>query len=572
LLCFVLALQEVGLVIKRLAAATRGGEMPWSTHKVTNQVPELGDYNLYLADRILQDAVRREGAESRESGLSQYGAWLGGREVMELASQVNRSAPEAEIFDCHGVRVDRVHFHPGWHEFMRAAFEHGMHSSAWSGAGPGAHVGRAAVYLLHGQVEAGSLCPTTMTSAAIPVLRKESWFETIRPLLYSTRYDQSDGPLASKTAMMVGMGMTEKQGGSDLRSNTTRAAPVGAGGRGGDYRITGHKWFLSSPMSDAHLVLATHEEQFSCFYVPRWLPDGNRNAVRLQRLKDKMGNRSNSSAEVEFQDAYGVLVGEAGRGIATLVEMASYTRLDCVLGSTALLRQAVVQALHHAQHRFAFGRPLIQQPLMRAVLADLALESEAATVLAMRLARAFDDSDSVLERAYRRVLTPASKFWVCKRTIEATAECMEVWGGNGYIENCPMPRMYREAPVNSIWEGSGNVMCLDVLRALRRKPELAEALRESLASDSAGEPALEQAARKLVDLLQGPDEGLEPRARFVAQQLVLLVQANLLRRHSPKAVADSFIQTRFSGAGGRVYGVVPEKTATAAIFQRAWHE
>ncbi|CAM5422324.1 isovaleryl-CoA dehydrogenase [Eoetvoesiella caeni] len=546
--------------------------MEWATHEVSNQVPELVDYNLYSSDRILQEAVKREGASWHEAALASYGAVLGSKEILALAHEVNRHAPEAEPFDRWGRRVDRISFHPGWHQFLRMGFEQGMHSSAWSAPGPGAQVARAAVYLLHGQVEAGSLCPITMTSAALPLLQQEPWFEEVRPLLYSLQYDPTDGPLGAKRGMMVGMGMTEKQGGSDLRSNTTRALPIGAGGRGGAYRITGHKWFLSSPMSDAHLVLAGHEEQFSCFYVPRWHPEGRKNAVCIQRAKDKMGNRSNSSVEVEFQDAYGVLIGEAGRGIATLVEMAGYTRLDCVLGSTALLRQAVVQALHHAQHRSAFGRRLIEQPLMRAVLADLSLESEAATVLALRLARAFDAADTPLEQAFRRILTPASKFWVCKRTIEAAAECMEVWGGNGYIENCPMPRLYREAPVNSIWEGSGNVMCLDVLRALRREPEAAGALLDSLVRDCAGERLLEPAVQRLVELLGQEPEEIELRARYVAQQLVLLVQAGLMRRHSPPAVADAFIQSRFSGRGGRVYGVVSGKTATAAIFQRAWHE
>lgn len=546
--------------------------MEWATHEVGNQVPELGDYNLYSSDRILQEAVGREGASWHEAALISYGAALGSKEIFALAHEVNRHAPEAEPFDRWGRRADRILFHPGWHQFLRMGFEQGMHSSAWSAPGPGAQVARAAIYLLHGQVEAGSLCPITMTSAAIPLLQKEPWFETLLPLLYSLQYDETDGPLASKRGMMVGMGMTEKQGGSDLRSNTTRALPIGAGGRGGAYRITGHKWFFSSPMSDAHLVLAGHEEQFSCFYVPRWHPEGRKNAICIQRAKDKMGNRSNSSVEVEFQDAYGVLLGEAGRGIATLAEMAGHTRLDCVLGSTALLRQAVVQALHHARHRSAFGRRLIEQPLMRAVLADLALESEAATVLALRLARAFDEGASLLEQAFRRVLTPASKFWICKRTIEAVAECMEVWGGNGYIENCPMPRLYREAPVNSIWEGSGNVMCLDVLRALRREPEAAGALLDSLVQDCAGERLLEPAVQRLVELLKQDPEEIELRARYVAQQLVLLVQASLLRRYSPAAVADAFIQSRFSGRGGRVYGVVSGKTATAAIFQRAWHE
>src|SRR5690606_20849450 len=318
---------------------------------------------------------------------------------------------------------------------------------------------------------------------------QEPWFDSVAPLLFSSQYDERDAPLSSKVSMMIGMGMTEKQGGSDLRSNTTRAVSLGPGGRGNLYRVTGHKWFFSSPTSDAHLVLAGHEDVFSCFYVPRWLDDGSRNTLHIQRLKNKLGNASNASAEVELQDATGILVGEPGRGIATLVDMASYTRLDCVLGSAALLRQGLVQALHHARHRMAFGQPLIQQPLMQSVLMDLVLESEAATVLALRLARAFDDGDDKLAQAYRRILTPAAKFWVCKRSIGALAECMEVWGGNGYMEDGPMARLYREAPVNSIWEGSGNVMCLDVLRALKRHPDLAQVLLSGLEQDCADEPA-----------------------------------------------------------------------------------
>ncbi|MCC2596501.1 isovaleryl-CoA dehydrogenase [Pusillimonas sp. MFBS29] len=544
--------------------------MGWTTHEVTNQVPDLGDYNLYSTDAALQEGVRREGGESYESALLQCGERLGQAEMFAMAHEANRHKPKLETYDRQGHRVDRIHFHPAWHSYLRVAFRHGMHASAWSAPGKGAHVARAATYLMHGQLEAGSLCPVTMTSAAIPVLRRESWFETVEPLLYSSRYDERDLPLTDKTSMMVGMGMTEKQGGSDLRSNTTRAVPLANGGRGTPYRLTGHKWFFSSPTSDAHLVLAGHDDAFSCFYVPRWLDDGSRNGVLIQRLKNKMGNVSNASAEVEFQDATGVLVGEAGRGVATLVEMASYTRLDCVLGSAALLRQGLVQALHHAHHRVAFGQPLVHQPLMQSVLMDLALESEAATVLALRLARAFDDTgNDPLEQAYRRILTPAAKFWVCKRTIAALGECMEVWGGNGYIEDAPMARLYREAPVNSIWEGSGNIMCLDVLRALRRHPELAAALQDGLERDCADEPELKRCASELLSLLAlaGPD--LQAAARHIAQQLVLLVQACLLRRHAPQALSDAFVRSRFQ-LSGRVYGAIPAPLSLNSVLERAW--
>ena len=546
--------------------------MSYITHEVTNQVPELVDYNLYLTDKPLQEGVAREGAQWHTASLTDYGAQLGLKETAMLAHDANRYRPEFDAFDRWGKRVDRVSFHPAWHHFMRMAFAQGMGSGAWSDPKPGAQVARAAAYLLHGQIEAGSLCPLTMTSAAIPVLQKELLFESIRPQLYSLQYDERDRPCAEKAGMMIGMGMTEKQGGSDLRTNMTHAFPIGAGGRGGAYRLVGHKWFFSSPMSDAHLVLAQHEEQFSCFYVPRWHLDGQKNAVHIQRIKNKMGNVSNSSVEVEFKDAKGVLVGEAGHGIATLIKMASHTRLDCVLGSAALMRQALVQALHHARHRVAFGQPLIQHALMRSVLVDMALESEAATALGLRLARAFDDTDDLLSRAYRRILTPAAKFWVCKRAVDVTAECMEVWGGNGYIEDGPMPRLYREAPVNSIWEGSGNIMCLDVLRALKRHPELAEAMGNALLQDSADEPLLAAGARQLLAMLSNPDAVQVAAARYLAQDLVLLVQANLLRRHAPQMVADGFIQSRFAGRGGRVFGVVTAKPATTAVLARVWQE
>ncbi|MEO6959395.1 MAG: isovaleryl-CoA dehydrogenase [Burkholderiaceae bacterium] len=540
--------------------------MGQGTHQVTNQVPDLLDYNLYLTDRALQEGVRREGAGWHEEALIDYGEQLGLPQSFAAARDANRYKPELEAFDRHGVRVDRVHFHPAWRQFMRMAFAQSMHCSAWRSPCVGAHVARAATYLLHGQIEAGSLCPTTMTSAAIPVLQREPLFESIKTMLYSDRYDERDQPVAGK------MGMTEKQGGSDLRSNTTCAEPVAAAGRGATYRLTGHKWFFSSPDSDAHLVLAKHKQVFSCFYVPRWRAEGGKNPVHIQRLKDKMGNSSNASAEVEFSDAQGVLVGEEGRGIGTLVEMAMYTRLDCVLGSAALLRQALVQALHHANHRFVFGHALIGQPLMQSVLADLALESEAATVLALRLARALDDPSDSLNQAYRRVLTPAAKFWICKRGIDAVAECMEVWGGNGYIEEAPMARLYRESPVNSIWEGSGNVMCLDVLRAINRQPELADVLCATLLRDCAGEPLLKECAARLSSVLSTSGPTLEAAGRYVAQELVLLSQASLLLQCAPQAVADAFIQTRFAGRGGRVFGVGIPSALAGPILERAWSE
>jgi len=540
--------------------------MAQSVPVAENQVPDLPDCNLYLMDEALVEGVRREGAGSREAGLETWGARLGRADLARLAAEINRQGPVLRSFDRRGMRIDVVEFHPGWSEFLSLAFAQGMHGGAWTEPGQGAQVARAAHYLMHGQVEAGSLCPVTMTSAAIPLLMREPWFHEIRPLLASREYDDRDGPLTGKRSMMVGMGMTERQGGSDLRANLSRAEPQGKGW----FRLTGHKWFFSSPMSDAHLVLARDGDGHSCFYLPRWLDEGRRNPVRILRLKDKLGNRSNASAEVEFEDALARRIGEPGRGIATLVEMASYTRLDCVLGSTALMRQALVQGVHHARHRRAFGRLLIDQPLMRQVLADLALESEAATVLALRLASAFDRAGQPAEQALRRLLTPAAKFWICKRAIDVTAECMEVWGGNGYVEDGPMARLYREAPVNSIWEGSGNVMCLDVLRAARQEPQPVAQTVDGLARAHPGEPALRAAADRLLSALALDADGQQAMARMVARDLVLLVQADLLLRYAPDWLSRAFVDSRLGTPGGDAFGARPVALASDALLQRAW--
>ncbi|NYT65863.1 acyl-CoA dehydrogenase family protein [Alcaligenaceae bacterium] len=536
----------------------------------TNQVPNLVDYNLYTTDIVLQAAMRWAHAKTYQTSLSSYGATLGTSANFTLAHQVNHYAPELANYDRQGRRSDSIVFYPGWQQFLAMGFGQGLHCSAWSQPGVGAHVARAAAFLMHGQIEAGSLCPLTMTAAAIPLLRGESWFDQIASRLFSRDYDARDIPVALKRSMMVGMGMTEKQGGSDLRSNLTQAEPVGAAGRGRDYLLRGHKWFFSSPTSDAHLVLASHNNQFSCFYVPRWLDETHKNNVYIQRIKDKLGNRSNASVEVEFHDAVGILVGEEGKGIANLARMASLTRLDCVLGSTALLRQAVVQAIHHCHYRHAFGRLLIDHELMQNVLMDLALESEAAMVLAIRIAQAFDEPDTPLTLAFRRILTPAAKFWIAKRSIEAIAECMEVWGGNGYIEDGPMARLYREAPVNSIWEGSGNIMCLDVLRGLERHPDQAQALVDYLVQESRADAVLQARVIDLQTVLNrsaSPSPGI---ARYVAQEIVLLTQAVLLLHYAPAYVASAFIASRFASESGRVYGVSKQVTSAQAIVLRAW--
>lgn len=553
----------------------------WNTHDVLNQVDELTDFNLLEADPALAEALQRNGAARHIPSLSRYAQQLGERATWELAEQANRHTPELHRFDARGRIIDAVEFHPSWHTLLGLYRQQGLISLPFEDSSAGRWSAWAAGFYLHGQVEQGTLCPATMTTAAIPLLQKEpALWQQLQGKLFSHEYDPRDLPVADKASMWLGMGMTEKQGGSDVRANTTVAMPVHAGGRGGEYLLRGHKWFFSAPMCDAHLVVArmgTNEGNHggqACFYVPRWRPDGSRNAVRVQRLKDKVGNRSNSSSEVEFEDAWGILMGEEGRGIPTIIEMATYTRLNCVLGSAAILRSATVQALTYARRRSVFGKQLAEQPLMRTVLADLALESEAALQIAMRLAQAYErggDEGDPLERAWKRIMTPAAKFWVCKRGVELTGEAMEVLGGNGYVDTGVMARLFREAPVNSIWEGSGNVMCLDVLRAISREPDGAQLLLQDLIDTAAGEPALLQQAQSLARRLSGPPDQLEAQARRLVQDLVLLAQACLLRRHAPPAMADGFIATRLGAQqGAMVAGAFdPAGLDIAAILQRA---
>ncbi len=541
----------------------------WTTHEVDNVVDPVPEHNLFDADEALCEAVLREGAAWADDALHGIGAELGQAGQAELARQANAHPPELRAYDAQGRRVDRVEFHPAWHELMRGIWRRGLHCSPWLQARPGAFVARAAAFMLQGQVEAGTLCPTTMTFAAVPLLRAEpQLWQALREPLLSAEYDPADAPLQAKRGMLVGMGLTEKQGGSDLRGLSTQAQALEAPGRGRAYALRGHKWFFSVPQSDAHLVLAREAQAApSCFYVPRWTPEGRRNGLRLRRLKDKLGNRSNASAEVEFEDAWGLMIGEPGRGIATLLRMAHHTRMDNVLGSAALLRAGLVAALHHARRRRAFGQVLQAHPAMQAVLVDLMLESEAATALAMRLAAAFEGAEAdPLAAALQRILTPAAKFWVCKRTVQALAECMEVLGGNGYVEESVLPRLLREAPVNSIWEGSGNVVALDVLRGLRVEPQAAAALREWLGSSG----ALPRQCLRDFDLLCAQALHDASLARQLAQQLVLLVQAALLGAHAPQAVADAFVDTRLRGAGGRVFGVGVPVAHAEALLRRAW--
>lgn len=545
----------------------------FATHTVQNQVPPLEDYSLYDTDPALGEAVRREGAENWAGDLSAHGAWLGRAQTLAAGAEANRCPPRLLAYDRGGHRIDHVEFHPAWNLLMSGILARGLHSRAWAQPVPGAQVSRAAAYLMQGQVEAGTLCPTTMTFAAVPLLQREpsgaidfagQWL----PALYSREFDGGDAPLSAKRSALIGMGLTEKQGGSDLRAVSTRAVPLGTPGRGNAYELVGHKWFFSVPQADAHLVLAQTDDGLSCFFVPRWIPDGPRNAIRVRRLKDKLGNRSNASAEVEFEGAWGVMVGEPGRGLAVLLEMAATTRLDCVLGSAALLRQALVQSLHHAGHRSAFGRPLIEQALMRNVLADLALESEAAMALALRLARAVDARADASSRALVRVGTPAAKLWICKRAVHAVAECMEVWGGNGYVEEGPMPRIYRETPVNSIWEGSGNVMALDVLRALQREPEALPALEQEFAHAAGRHRAFDEAVARWRSLLADGGQA-EFHARRIAGGLARLWQAALLIQHAPEPVAQAFVASRLQADGG-IFGELAAGADTRAILSRAW--
>lgn len=545
--------------------------MQWPTHEVTNQVPQLQDYNIFTTDVVLTDGVQREQAGWHEQTLTRFGAELGSTEILRLGDLANRHPPELDTHDRFGNRIDRVEFHPSWHALLALMRREGLHALPWLQPKAGAHVARSAGYFMQAQVEAGSLCPTTMTFASIPILQNEpELFAKLQSQLFSCEHDPRDVPLAQKKSILIGMGMTEKQGGSDVRTNATVARPLNGQGRGAGYALTGHKWFFSAPMCDAHLVLARTETGLSCFFVPRWRPDGSKNAVLVQRLKDKLGNRSNSSSEVEFQDAFGVMVGEEGRGIPTIIEMANYTRLDCVIGSAALMRHAFVQAAHHARHRTAFGRHLAEQPLMRNVLSDLALESEAAALLMLRLASAFETPDDPLQRTWRRIVTPAAKFWICKRALEFTGECMEVWGGNGYVESAPMARLYREAPVNSIWEGSGNVMCLDVLRAIEREAGGFSLLLNQLndiAAAHAGLQGLVAALRK--DLATAPEQR-EMLARRLVQRLVIAIQASLMLQHAPIAIAEAFIASRTDSECGRVYGTLATPALQQNILDRAW--
>jgi putative acyl-CoA dehydrogenase len=554
-----------------------------ATHTVANQTPPLTGYNLFTSDTALQETVQREGAGAAIEDLVRAGAALGTATSFEDARLANRYTPVLHSFNVQGERIEKIEFHPSWHALMQGIAARGYHCAPWTRVDshadgraddpviPGAHAARAAGYLLQAQVECGTLCPTTMTYGAIAAMRRDArlardWL----PRLITRDYDRRDIPIERKRGGLIGMGMTEKQGGSDVRANTTRAVRTADG----SYRVTGHKWFFSAPQCDAHLVLAQTDRGLSCLFMPRRLPDGTLNGIYIQRLKDKLGNRSNASAEVEFIDAWAYLMGEEGRGIPTILEMGTYTRLDCVVGTAGMMRQAVVQALHHARHRKAFGTLLIDQPLMQRVLADLALESEAATALALRLARAFD-SDTENAIALRRALTSAAKFWVCKRGCELAAEAMEVLGGNGYTEELPLARIAREMPVNSIWEGSGNIMCLDVLRAFGKAPITRDVVLQELSAVRGLHRDFDEAFERFAAALRAPIVA-EAHARQFTQMFVTLVQGSILLggalQRGARAVAEGFCCTRLSADSGwgAVFGTGQAALDAKAILDRAW--
>ncbi|MDO9258716.1 MAG: isovaleryl-CoA dehydrogenase [Polaromonas sp.] len=540
------------------------------THEVFNQPEPLVDYNLFDTNRGLRDALKFNAPQLATAELSALGANLGSAEMQTHARLANTHTPQLHSHDRFGRRVDQVEFHPSYHELMKLAVSAGLHGTPWSGEGASPHVLRAAGFMLFTELEPSILCPISMTYAVTPALRDNAAIHANwAPRLTSRAYDPALKLFSEKTGVTMGMGMTEKQGGSDVRANTTQAVPDGSDGWGQRFCLTGHKWFFSAPMCDAFLVLAQAPAGLSCFFIPRVLPDGSLNTIHIQRLKDKLGNKANASSEVEFNSATAWLVGEEGRGVPQILEMGTMTRLDCALGTSGLMRQALSIALNHCAQREAFGKPLITQPLMRNVLADLALESEAATALAIRLARAFDHSADPHEQAMARLLTPVAKFWICKRGSHFAQEAMECLGGNGYVEEGGegiMARIYREMPLNSIWEGAGNIMALDLLRALR-KADAAAALAQELAPAQGAHPALDRLAAALPTRVE--EMANEMEARRLAQDVALAVQAALLYQSAPATVFEAFCDSRLGGDWGQAFGTLGADVDFDALINRA---
>src|SRR5579883_429289 len=536
---------------------------------ITNQPPPLEPYDLFASDRVLREAVPREQAGWAQADLAVLGRKLGEAATIRLGFEANRNPPVLRAFDRYGHRIDEVDFHPAWHALMAIAVGAGLPARPWAQPRAGAHVARAAGAYMLAQVESGVFCPVAMTYGAVPTLEQNpalaaEWL----PRIFSEHHDPRFVPAREKRPALIGMAMTENQGASDLRTNTTRAEPAGGDGPRRFFRLNGAKWFMSAPMCDAFLVLARSDAGLGCFFVPRWRTSGKRNGIHLVRLKDKLGNRSNASSEVELVDAEAELIGEEGRGIPTIIEMSNLTRLDCAIGSAALMRAATAQAIHHAMHRVAFQKKLVDHALMTNVLADLALETEAAAALALRLARAYDE-DSEAAAVWRRVVTPAAKLRICKRAPALAAEAMEVLGGSGYVEECVLPRIYREAPVNSIWEGYGNVMCLDVLRAIERTPRATDVLAQELAEGAAADARMKAFVADLMRRLASPARHDEAQARRLTCDLALALQASLLLRHAPSGVAEAFCAARLVGEGGGVFGALPPGIDLRAIVERA---
>lgn len=534
------------------------------THTVTNQAPDLVPYSA-AHDRALIEGLHREGAGWSEDEVHELGALAGGVRAQDWGRLANEYPPVLRTHDRYGNRIDEVEFHPHWHDLMTVAVEHGLHGAPWRDPRPGAHAARAAKFYVWGQADAGHMCPISMTYAAIPALRHNPALAAeYEPLLAAPHYDFGLRTPASKRGLIAGMSMTEKQGGSDVRANTTTATP----NADGTYTIVGHKWFTSAPMSDVFLTLANTEAGPTCFLLPRVLPDGTRNGIRIQRLKDKLGNKSNASSEIEYEGAVGWLVGPEGRGVSTIIDMVNMTRLDCVIGSATGMRMATLRAVHHARHRAAFGALLVDQPLMRNVLADLVVESEASTTMMMRLAGATDRAASdPQEAALRRIALAVTKYFVCKRAPAHAAEALECLGGNGYAEESGMPRLYREAPLMSIWEGSGNVAALDALRAMVKQPDTVEAffaeVRLAEGADSRLDHAIARVGKELADL-----ENIEYRARRIVESMALVLQGAQLVRHGDHAVADAFCASRLDDDWGIAFGTLPTGVDTEAILSR----
>ncbi|RNL85049.1 acyl-CoA dehydrogenase family protein [Halostreptopolyspora alba] len=537
-----------------------------ATHEVFNQPTPLEDYDVATEDALL-DGLHREGAGWAADELHELGRLAGTARARSWGEQANVNEPTLRTHDRYGHRVDEVDFHPSWHVLMDTAISHGLHAAPWVDGRAGAHVARAAKFYTWSQVEGGHACPVSMTYAAVPALRHSPDLAArFEPLLAARNYDFGLRPPLGKDGLLAGMSMTEKQGGSDVGQNTTRAVPQADG----SYRLTGHKWFTSAPMGDVFLTLAQAPEGLTCFLVPRVLDDGSRNTLLIQRLKDKLGNRSNASAELEYDHTLAWPVGEPGEGVRTIIEMVNGTRLDCVIGSAAGMRAALVQAVHHATQRRAFGAPLLDQPLMRNVLADLALESEAATTLMTRLAGAADRAvrGDESEAAFRRLAVAVGKFWVTKRAPAHTAEALECLGGNGYVEESPMPRLFRESPLNSIWEGSGNVVALDVLRAMGKRPETVETFLAELERAEGADARFDDAVKRLKAEL-GELDDIQFRARGLVESMALALQASLLIRYSPTPVAEAFVASRLGGEAGRAFGTLPRGVDTATIIDRS---